>query len=97
MADAPKRKRLEKTQPPPQPIGNQRFVCHSPMYRSSGYLPWCNDCIESMYDGYRRDLQDDRAAMKRMCMKMDLYWSDAIYEMVERTAGVFSRIRNYIV
>jgi len=113
MADAPKRKRLEKTQPPPQPIGNQRFVCcrcgtafsrqkgyfpvsHSPMYRSSGYLPWCNDCIESMYDGYRRDLQDDRAAMKRMCMKMDLYWSDAIYEMVERTAGVNSRIRNYI-
>jgi hypothetical protein len=49
-----------------------------------------------MYDQYRSKLGDDRAAMKRLCMKMDLYWSDAIFDMVERTAGVQSRVRNYI-
>ena len=29
-------------------------------------------------------------------MKMDLYWSESIYAMVERSAGTNSRIRNYI-
>ena len=29
-------------------------------------------------------------------MKLDLYWNEDIYAMVERTAGVHSRVRNYI-
>jgi len=112
MADAPKRKKLEKTTDV-APIGNQKFICcrcgtaysrqkgyfpvsHSPMYRGTGYLPICSDCIEGVYEQYRKTLDDDRAAMRRICMKLDLYWSDAIYDMVERTAGVHSRVRNYI-
>jgi len=70
-------------------------VSHSPMYRKSGYLPWCNDCIEEMYDEYRSKL-GDREAMRRMCMKLDLYWDETIYDMVDKTVGVQSRIRNYI-
>lgn len=70
-------------------------VSHSPMYRGSGYLPWCNDCIDEMYEEYVRDL-GDKEAMRRMCMKMDLYWSESLYAMVERSAGTNSRIRNYI-
>lgn len=113
MAETPKRKRLEKTMPEPQPLGNQKYVCfkcgtaysrqkgffpvsHSPMYRGVGYLPICSDCIDALFDQYRAKLGDDRAAMKRLCMKMDLYWSDSIYDMVERTAGMNSRVRNYI-
>ena len=71
-------------------------MSHSPMYRMGGYLPWCSECVDEMYDEYRKKLGDDRRAMKRMCMKMDLYWSDSIFDMVERTAGVNSRIRSYI-
>jgi hypothetical protein len=29
-------------------------------------------------------------------MKMDLYWHEDLYKMVERTSGVQSRVRNYI-
>ncbi len=111
MADTPKRRKLERASEPVA-LSNQKWYCsrcgtafsrqkgyfpvsHSPMYRSSGYLPWCNDCVEEMYDYYRERL-GDKAAMRRMCMKLDLYWDDAIYEMVERTVGVQSRIRNYI-
>lgn len=71
-------------------------VSHSPMYRSSGYLPWCNDCIEDIYQDYLNKLKDEREVMRRMCMKMDLYWSDDIYDMVAKTSGTHSRIRNYI-
>lgn len=71
-------------------------VSHSPMYRGSGYLPWCNDCVEDLYEGYRVKLGSDREALRRICMKFDIYWNDSIYQMVERTAGVNSRVRNYI-
>lgn len=71
-------------------------VSHSPMYRGLGYLPICNDCIDEIYEQYRSSLSSDREAMRRMCMKLDLYWNDAIYNMVEKSAGVHSRVRNYI-
>lgn len=114
MADAPKRKKLEKTKDAYTPIqSSQKFYCcrcgtsysrqkgffpvsHSPMYRGSGHIPMCSDCVESMYEQYRATLGSDEAAMKRICMKLDLYWNKDIYAMVERTAGVHSRVRNYI-
>ena len=114
MAEAPRRKKLEKTVDDSMTIQtSQKFYCcrcgtsysrkkgyfpvsHSPMYRGSGFLPMCNDCVEDMYEQYRAMLGDDKAAMKRMCMKLDLYWNEDIYAMVERTAGVHSRVRNYI-
>lgn len=71
-------------------------VSHSPMYRGSGSLPFCNNCVEEMYEGYLRTLGDDKEAMRRMCMKMDLYWNESIYAMAARSAGTNSRIRNYI-
>lgn len=111
MADAPKRKKLEKTSEA-MPATSQKFYCcrcgnsfsrkkgyfpvsHSPMYRGSGYLPFCSDCINDMYEEYCREL-GDKEAMRRMCMKLDLYWNESIYEMAERSSGTNSRIRNYI-
>lgn len=113
MADAPKRKRLEKVPQDTMPVTNSKFFCsrcgtafsrqkgyfpvsHSPMYRGTGYLPFCNDCLDTMFDEYRQLLGSDREAMRRMCMKLDLYWHDSIYDMVERTAGVNSKVRSYI-
>ena len=71
-------------------------VSHSPMYRGSGHLPMCNDCIDKMFEDYVRKLGSQRAAMKRLCMKMDLYWSDSIYDMIEKTAPTRSKPRAYI-
>lgn len=71
-------------------------VSHSPMYRGSGYLPMCSECVETLYDHYRTALGSDKDALRRICMKLDLYWNEDIYKMVERTTGVQSRVRNYI-
>ena len=71
-------------------------VSHSPMYRGTGYLPFCAECMDNLFDTYKQELGSDRKAMRRICMKIDLYWNDIIYDMVERTAGVNSRVRNYI-
>ncbi len=112
MANTTKRKKLDRTPDNTMPTTQKFICCrcgtafsrqkgyfpvsHSPMYRGSGYLPMCSDCIDDLYDYYREKLGNDREAMRRMCMKLDLYWNDAIYDMVERTAGVQSRVRNYI-
>lgn len=113
MANQPKRKKLEKTDPAPVVESNQKFFCcrcgiaysrqkgffpvsHSPMYRGSGYLPICNECIEKMFEDYIRQFGDERAAMKRLCMKLDLYWADPIYDMVEKTVATHSKVRAYI-
>lgn len=71
-------------------------VSHSPMYRGVGYLPICSDCIDSLYETYCSELKDDRVAMRRLCMKLDLYWSEDIFKMMEKTVGKNSRARNYI-
>lgn len=71
-------------------------VSHSPLYRGTGYLPFCSECCERMFENYCAELKDDREAMHRMCMKMDLYWHDTIYDAVERTHGTNSRVRSYI-
>lgn len=112
MENTPKRKKLERTSEPTTMSNQKWYcprcgtafsrqkgyfpVSHSPMYRKTGYLCWCSDCVEEMYDHYREVLGDDKAAMRRMCMKLDLYWDDAIYDMVDKGSGVQSRIRNYI-
>lgn len=71
-------------------------VSHSPMYRGSGYLPMCNDCVEYIFEDYIKKLGSSKDAMKRICMKMDLYWDDKLYDTVEKTAGTKSRVRSYI-
>lgn len=71
-------------------------VSHSPMYKGLGYVPICQDCVEELYDKYRIALKDDRAAMRRVCMKLDLYWHDDLFDMVEKQENVKSVVRTYI-
>lgn len=112
MAESARRKKLEKTSVEPSIPSQKCYcyrcglsfgqrknnfpVSHSPMYRGIGFLPVCNDCIDDMHEQYVRKLGDEREAMRRICMKFDLYWDDELYEMVARTNGVRSRVRNYI-
>lgn len=70
-------------------------VSHSPMYRGSGYLTVCNTCVDDMYDMLAQKL-GAKEAMKRMCMKLDLYWSEDVYAAMERASGENSKVRNYI-
>lgn len=71
-------------------------VSRSPMYRGLGYIPICNECVDALYEKYRRLLNDDRAAMRRVCMKFDIYWHDDLFDMVEKQSNVKSVVRAYI-
>ncbi len=75
-------------------------VSQSPMFAAgNGYIPVCRDCVEDMYRHYRSvlgDGDDDRAAIRRVCMKFDMYWNPDIYAMLEKVDSSKSRMMAYI-
>lgn len=69
---------------------------HSEIYKGNGgYLPVCNRCIEDLYLHYKDKLGDE-GAIRRLCMKFDIYWSPEIYSMVSKANTCNSRIKPYI-
>lgn len=53
-------------------VGNNRF------------LPWCTKCITELYQHYE-DLIGPKDAIRRLCMKFDVYWNEEIYDFVAGT------------
>lgn len=69
----------------------------SPLYRENGgYLPVCGTCVDDLFNHYKEALADEVAAMRRVCMKFDIYWHPDIYAMVSKANTSTSRIRSYI-
>lgn len=69
----------------------------SPIYRENGgYLPVCKHCVDEMYNHYKEVLGDEKAAIRRVCMKFDIYWNDRIYQMLVKTSTTNSRVLSYI-
>ena len=76
MAEAPRR-RSQKKASDPTVSTQKHYCCrcgtaysrkkgffpvsHSPMYRGSGYLPFCVECVDEMYDQYVQELEIGRA------------------------------------
>lgn len=72
----------------------------SPMYAANnGFLTVCQDCLEEMYRHYRAILgggEDDREAIRRMCMKFDIYWHPDLFNALNRVEAGKSRMKAYI-
>ena len=72
------------------------YVNHSQMYRGIGYLSICKDCVEQIYEGYlARSGGDQKAAVRQLCRKLDLYWSDNVYELSYRKSTSRTIISQY--
>lgn len=72
----------------------------SPIYAANDrYITVCQDCLEEMYRHYRAVLGDgerDREAIRRVCMKFDIYWHQDIYAMLDKIDVARSRMKAYI-
>lgn len=59
--------------------------CSSPMWvRNDGFITVCNDCLQFLYDDYVQKLGSRDAAVYRLCMKFDVYYTDAVMAMVSQ-------------
>ena len=66
------------------------------LYKGIGYVSVCKDCIDTMYNGYLSQCNNAKDAVRQMCRKLDLYWSDKVYEVVERKNTTSTMMTSYI-
>ena len=71
-------------------------VCYSALYRGSGYLPYCKNCVDTMYNDYVAQIGDSKKAVRQMCRKLDLYWNEVVFDSVEKKATTRTMMTNYI-
>lgn len=72
-------------------------AAQSPIYkRSGGYLPACITCMDELCEQYKLTLGSTKEAIRRLCMKFDVYWHVDIYEMVSRSGDVVPTMRTYM-
>lgn len=69
----------------------------SSLYKGNGgYLTVCNNCIDELFEHYKCALENETEAIKRMCLKFDIYWNLEIYAMLSKANTSNSRVRAYI-
>lgn len=71
-------------------------VNYSALYKGVGYIPICKSCIDKMYDGYLAGCNDPKRAVRQMCRKLDLYWSESVYDVVSRKSTTRTMMTQYI-
>lgn len=70
---------------------------NSPLFlHNNRYLPVCRDCITELYERYKEELKDERAAIRRVCMKFDVYWCEPLYQSIDKVPTSTSRIMVYL-
>lgn len=71
-------------------------VSYASSYKGVGYIPICKSCIDNMYNSYLSQCNDAKAAVRQMCRKLDLYWSESVYEVVSRKSTTRTMMTQYI-
>lgn len=54
------------------------------LYKGVGYLPYCKECIDAMYNGYLEVCREPEVAARQVCRKLDLYWNKSLFEQATR-------------
>lgn len=62
---------------------------------NGGYLTICNNCIDELFEHYKAALGNEADAIRRICLKFDIYWNPEIYSMLNKASTSQSRIRAY--
>ena len=63
---------------------------------NDGYLPWCNDCREKMFEFYSKKYNDEDEAIDRLAMMFDTYVDDKLLEASEHSAASALKINTYM-
>lgn len=63
---------------------------------NDGYLPFCMDCREKMFDYYAKKYNDDDEAVRRMAMMFDVYYCDKLLDIAEHSTAKNCKINTYM-
>lgn len=69
----------------------------SPLYNGNNhYLTVCKNCVDNLLDQYTAMLGSQDAAMKRLCLKFDFYFSEVQCDSSRKITEERSRFSNYV-
>lgn len=71
-------------------------VCYSQLHKGVGFLHICRDCIDNMYVTYLSQCNDTRKAMRLMCRKLDIFWSEDVFQFASKKAPTRTLISSYL-
>lgn len=72
------------------------LVSYSSLYKGTGHLAYCKECVDKMYTAYLAECKDSKAAVRQMCRKLDLYWNEKLFESVDKKSATQSIMTGYI-
>lgn len=71
-------------------------VCHSHLTKGVGYLPYCRTCVDEMYSRYLDECADPAKAIRQVCRKLDIYYSDRICTQAINQSSNRTSISTYL-
>lgn len=60
------------------------------------YSTICCSCVDELFEHYTEALGSERAAIRRICGKLDMYYSDDVFDMTNKASMEASRVSLYI-
>ena len=63
---------------------------------NDGYLPWCNECREKMFEFYAKKYNDEDEAIDRLAMMFDTYVNDKLLDASEHSVASALKINTYM-
>lgn len=71
-------------------------VSYAVLHKGIGHIPVCKECIDTMYNTYLAQCNNAKDAVRQLCRKLDLYWSESVYDLVQRKSTTRSMMTQYI-
>lgn len=71
-------------------------VSYSVLYKGIGYMPVCKDCIDKMYNDYLIECGNSKDAVRQVCRKLDLYWSDELFVRADSRSSARTMMSGYL-
>ena len=63
---------------------------------NGGYLTWCSECIEEMFNFYVKKYGDENEAIKRLAMLFDMFYCDGLLEAADHSTPGSPKINTYM-
>ena len=77
---------------------NDFYDSDSELHVAVGKIPYCRTCLDSLYQSYLRKYEElkytnpKRKAIERMCMFLDIYYSDKIFDSALKSSEVNTNV-----
>ena len=71
-------------------------VSYGHLYKGTGYLHICKDCVDKLFNGYLVQCNNAKDAVRQMCRKLDLFWSPSAFESALKVSATRSVFTSYL-